>query len=422
MNKVVSERLGEEYISLTHSSGLKMKLYQMKGFSSAYAMFATEYGSIDVEFKTNKDEDFIKIPAGTAHFLEHKLFESEEGDAFSRYAATGASANAYTSFDRTAYLFSCADNFEESIEILLDFVTNPYFTPETVQKEQGIIGQEIRMYDDSPDWRVMFNMIEKMYSKNSVREDIAGTKESIAQITADMLYRCYRTFYNLNNMVLVVAGNFEVEAVLRAADKILKKSEDITIERKLQEEPNDVEQNYVEQKLPVADPMFEIGFKGISINKEENFKGSVLDEIVQEVMIGESSELYSKLYDDGLINADFGKEAFAGRDYIMMLFSGESKEPERVFAEIKKKVAEVIEKGVDEKRFEMCKKAMYGKYIRMMDITENVANLLLSSHFAGTDPYELIEVIAKADAQTINKRMKECYNAERSVLSVIKAG
>ena len=139
-------------------------------------------------------------------------------------------------------------------------------------------------------------------------------------------------------------------------------------------------------------------------------------------MVGESSELYSKLYDDGLINADFGKESFAGRDNKMMLFSGESKEPERVFAEIKKKVAEVIEKGVDEKRFEMCKKAMYGKYIRMMDITENVANLLLSTHFAGTDPYELIEVIAKADAQTINKRMKECYNAERSVLSVIKAG
>ncbi|WP_312640611.1 EF-P 5-aminopentanol modification-associated protein YfmH, partial [Hydrogenoanaerobacterium sp.] len=224
MNKTVisSERLGENYVKIKHSSGLTMLLCPKPQFSSAYALFGAEIGSIDTTFKTSKDNDFVTVPAGIAHYLEHKLFESEDGDAFERYAKTGASANAYTSFDKTAYLFSCADNFKESIEILLDFVTHPYFTEETVRKEQGIIGQEIKMYDDNPDWRVLFNLLGALYVNNPVRVDIAGTVESIAEIDADLLYRCYNTFYNLNNMVLVVAGNFEIDTVLEAADRILK--------------------------------------------------------------------------------------------------------------------------------------------------------------------------------------------------------
>lgn len=178
----------------------------MEGFSSAYAMLTTDYGSVDMAFRTDPKADFTRIPAGTAHFLEHKMFENEDGDAFAKYAATGASANAFTSFDKTSYLFGCADHFEESLRILLEFVTTPYFTPQTVSKEQGIIGQEIKMYDDNPDWRVLFNLLKAMYVKHPIAIDIAGTVESIAEITADSLYETYHAFYNLHNMVLTVAG------------------------------------------------------------------------------------------------------------------------------------------------------------------------------------------------------------------------
>ncbi|MBP0989791.1 MAG: insulinase family protein [Oscillospiraceae bacterium] len=421
MNDIVSERLGEKYISVTHGSGLKMKLYPMQGFTSAYALFSTEYGSTDVCFKTNNDSEFIEIPEGTAHFLEHKLFESEDGDAFSRYAETGASANAYTSFDRTAYLFSCTDNFEESLEILLDFVTKPYFTEQTVQKEQGIIGQEIKMYDDSPDWRVMLNLLSAMYKNSSVKVDIAGTAESIAKINADMLYRCYRTFYNLSNMVLTVAGNFEPETVLKVADRVLKKNENIVIESKIPDEPDEVNQNYICQNLPVSAPLFEIGFKGISKGKSENYKMSVIDEMVQEIIIGESSELYAKLYNEGLIDSEFDKETFSGRDYIMMLFSGESKEPEKVYDEIKNAVKNAAENGVDKERFEICRKVMYGRYLRMLDKPDNIANLLLSSYFANSDPFEIIDLIAKTNIEELNDRIKNVYDSGRSALSVIKA-
>ena len=256
--------------------------------------------------KTEKDGEFIKLPEGIAHYLEHKLFESEECSAFERYAKTGASANAYTSFDRTGYLFSCSDNFSESLEILLDFVTHPYFTAETVAKEQGIIGQEIRMYDDSPDWRVLFNLLCALYSKNPVRIDIAGTQESISHITAGLLYKCYDKFYNLHNMVLAAAGDINVDEVISAADKILKPAEPFFLERGSCGEPEEVVQNYTEQHLPVSVPMFSIGFKGKPGTEKENFKGSVLDEIFIDALFDDYTPAYRSLYDEGVINSTFG--------------------------------------------------------------------------------------------------------------------
>ncbi|MEG2203785.1 MAG: pitrilysin family protein, partial [Oscillospiraceae bacterium] len=220
MPEITSMRLGESYTKIDHPSGLTLMLCPMKGFSTAYALFAARVGSIDDAFSLG-DGAYTEVPAGIAHFLEHKLFESEEGDAFDLYAKTGASANAYTSFDRTAYLFACTDHFAESLEILINLVTHPYFTEQTVQKEQGIIGQEIRMYEDDPEWRVYFNLLGALYHNHPIRVDIAGTVESISKISAETLYRCHQAFYNLNNMVLSVAGNFEIDTVLAACDRLL---------------------------------------------------------------------------------------------------------------------------------------------------------------------------------------------------------
>ena len=220
MEVIRSERTGEECVRIDHPSGLPILVWPKKGYQSAYAVFATRYGSIDTAFTTEQGP--VTVPAGIAHYLEHKLFENEDCDAFERYARTGASANAYTSFSQTAYLFTCTERVEESLEILLDFVQKPYFTPETVAKEQGIIGQEIRMCEDSPSRRVLFNLLRALYHEHPIKIDIAGTVESIAQITPELLYGCYNTFYNLRNMVLVVAGNVTAEQVLRVADRMLK--------------------------------------------------------------------------------------------------------------------------------------------------------------------------------------------------------
>ncbi|MGN1443956.1 MAG: EF-P 5-aminopentanol modification-associated protein YfmH, partial [Acutalibacteraceae bacterium] len=217
---IESKLLNEKYVEINHKSGLKIFVMEKPDYTGAFAMFGTKYGSVDTCFKLKNEADYTKVPEGIAHFLEHKLFESEDLDAFERFEKTGANANAFTSFDKTCYIFQCADNFSESLEILLDFVKHPYFTEATVQKEQGIIGQEIKMYQDDPDWQVLFNLLRGLYVNNPVRIDIAGTVESIAQINADLLYSCYNTFYNLSNMALAVVGNVTVNQVLEIADKV----------------------------------------------------------------------------------------------------------------------------------------------------------------------------------------------------------
>ena len=416
-----SARLSEEYKVIDHPSGLTIMLYPMSGYSSAYALFATKYGSVDCRFKTGDDPDFVDVPAGIAHFLEHKLFESEDGDAFSLYAKTGANANAYTSFDRTAYLFLCSENFKESIDILLDFVTKPYFTAETVQKEQGIIGQEIKMYDDSADWRVFFNLLGALYHENPVRIDIAGTVESIARIDADLLHRCYRTFYNLGNMTLAVAGNFDPQVVLEAADRILKKAEPITIERGVANEPREVKQSRVEQLLPVAQPLFQIGFKGVAGTEPENVRGQVIDEVLLEVIAGEASPLYRRLYDEGLINQTFGGEAMASRDYALVMFSGESRDPDLVFEAVKNEIENARQHGLDSAAFSRAKKAVYGRYIGMYGKVDSVAGLLVAARFGGVSAFDLLDYVAELSPEEAERRLLSAIDPRYCALSVVKA-
>ena len=420
MRKVIkSKRLNEAYTKITHSSGLTILLYPMTGFSSAYALFATKYGSVDTRFKTGGDDGFTDVPAGIAHFLEHKMFESEEGDAFSLYARTGASANAYTSFDRTAYLFSCSENFEQSIEILMGLVMNPYFTAETVHKEQGIIGQEIKMYEDAPDWRVFFNLLGALYHENPVRIDIAGTVESIAEIDADLLYRCYNTFYNLNNMVLAVAGNFEPDTVLKAADKLLKPAPQIKITRGVFEEPETVRETRVVQHLPVSLPMFQIGFKGKAGTEYENVTGQILDEVLLEIIGGEASPLYRRLYDEGLINHTFSDEALSSRDYSLCFFSGESRDPDKVFDEIKKEIVKIQKSGIPQKTFDMAKKAVYGRYVGMYGKVDSIAGVMVAAHFAGMDMYSILEAAADIRKDELELRFKTNFDVSKSAISIV---
>ena len=419
IKEIKNELLNEKYYDIDHPSGLKILVMPKENYSSTYAIFATKYGSIDTMIQM-KDGSFKEIPEGTAHFLEHKLFESEDLDAFERFAKTGASANAYTSFDRTGYLFSCSANFKKNLEILLDFVQNPYFTQATVEKEQGIIGQEIDMYKDVPDWEVMFNCLMNMYHNLPVRIDIAGTHESIAQISAETLYGCYDNFYNLHNMVLSVAGNVSVDEVIEVADKMLKPVEGKMAQRKVIDEPEDVVAPYVEEKLSVATPQFMFGFKENRDTPERTAKEEVTMEILLDMISGQSSELYRRLFDNKLINNSFGFEYFTGFGYSCVFFAGESTDPKAVADEIVKEIKSFRENGFDKAAFDRTKKKLYGRMIMGMNDVDGIANNMAVSYFAGEDIFTDFEIYKTVTLEDVEELFKNTLDENYSVLSVIK--
>lgn len=253
--------INEKFYTLHHASGLDIYVIPKK-HSTAFAVFGTRYGSADRTFKLAGEDDYLTVPDGVAHFLEHKMFENEDGtDAFALYAPFGGNANAFTSFTSTVYLFSCTEHFDENLRVLLSFVTSPHFTEETVRKEQGIIGEEIKMYIDNPSWRVYFNLLRALYVHHPVRVDIAGTVESIAQITPEILYRCYNTFYNLHNMALCICGDVTPEQVKAVADEVLKPAPEQEILRQYPDEPDEVCRPRIEESLEVSRPLFNIGIK-----------------------------------------------------------------------------------------------------------------------------------------------------------------
>ena len=419
MEYIKNDILGEGYYSIDHKSGLKIFVYPKKDYASTYAVFGTKYGSIDTRFKRSDKTDFIEIPEGTAHFLEHKLFESEELDAFQRYAKTGASANAYTSFDRTCYLFTCTGHFKENFEILLDFVRHPYFTEETVQKEQGIIGQEIDMYKDLPDWVCLFNMLGGMYHNHPVKIDIAGTKQSISQITADMLFSCYNTFYNLSNMALAVAGNVTPEEVVEIADRLLTTDEDVTVERAFKEEPETIVEQYVEEKLALVTPVFCLGYKESHKTPERTINETIGKALILDMIAGQSSDLYKELLDEGLINDTFATEYFNGHGYAVPMFSGESLEPKKVATLIHEKITEFKEKGFSSEEFEIVRKKHYGKTVRAFMDVDTIANGLVVSHFENDDLFSEFKVLQEITAEYCYDLLKNSFDSEKVVLSVV---
>ena len=416
--RIFESEIGESYTLAVLDNGLKVYICEKPQYTSAYAIFGTKYGSIDTCFSKN-GEKVVNVPEGIAHFLEHKLFESEDGDAFTKYAETGASANAFTSFDRTCYLFSCSDNFYENLDILLNFVQSPYFTKETVEKEQGIIGQEIRMYDDSPSWRVLFNMLSAMYVNHPVRIDIAGTVESIAKIDSDLLYKCYETFYNPANMFICIAGNVNTREVLKKIEDSIKEHGEVTIERIGFDEPEKVNKKYIEQKFPVLTPMFCFGYKQKINSPYRRLKSKVCVELLLEIICGEASPLYRRLMEEGLINDEFDFEYFNGRDYAAVIFSGESENPRAVAKAIKKEIAQIREHGFDKKLFSAVKCAAYGEALKRFNSVEATAMQFVDCAVFDYDLFEQLKLLKTVSYDDVLKRT-DIFQDDLSVLSVIR--
>ncbi|MBR7133488.1 MAG: insulinase family protein [Clostridia bacterium] len=417
MKKEIFESdIGESYVKAVHPSGLRIYILEKPQYTSSYAIFGTKYGSIDTCFAVNGEE--TAVPEGIAHFLEHKLFESEDGDAFTKYAATGAYANAFTSFDRTCYLFSCSDRFYDNLDILLSFVQSPYFTEQTVAKEQGIIGQEIRMYDDSPAWRVMFNMLMAMYHNHPVRIDIAGTVESIAKIDHNLLYRCYNTFYNPSNMFICIAGNVDTDKVLKQIEKRINPVDALEITRITSPEPEETVKPYVEQSLAVAQPMFCFGFKEKTENPTRTVKERICTALLLEIIAGDASPLYKRLVNEGLINDEFASEHFNGYGYSAVIFEGESSNPKRVAEEIKAEVERLKAEGIDKKLFSAVRCGMYGNAIRMFNSVESIAMQLVDCAMSDSGLFDDIKYLKSVTVEDVYRRLS-LLDPEKAVLSVI---
>ena len=395
-------------------TGLTVLVRPMPGYSSTYAIYGTRFGSIDLDFEV--DGKTVHLPAGTAHFLEHKMFESEEGDAFARFAKTGASANAYTSFDKTCYLFSATDKVDENLDILLSMVNEPYFTEATIQKEQGIIGQEIKMYDDSPDWRVMTAIFGCLYQNHPIRHDIAGTVESIASITPDMLYDSCRAFYNPGNMVLAVAGNVTMEQVLAACERAKLPARPGSVRRIEADEPAAIARSEARFSMQVAKPCLGVGFKEAPVR---GVKFEVICDMLTEVICGGMTPLYRTLYDQNLVNPGFDGEFLALDGLCCFMFTGETDQPEKVRDMLLAEIERLRTEGVDEELFTLCKNQLYGEMVQDLESTESAASLLAGSFLRGCRPGEELEALASVTKQDLDDALQTMLRPERSATVVV---
>ncbi len=418
IEKIYDNTIKETCLKYTHPSGTEIYMLPMGNYSSATARFSVKFGSQDNSFRTDGG-NFIKIPDGTAHYLEHKLFESEEKDAFSLFAQTGASCNAGTSFDYTQYYFSCTDKFSENLEILLDFVSNPYFTEENVEKERGIIAQEITMYRDNPSWRVFTNLLEAIYEKNPVRLDIAGTVESISQITPKALYDCYNAFYNSSNMSLCVAGNFDPEEVCRICENKLRTGTTVSVETEPFDEPYAVAKKKVSLSMPVAKPIFEIGFKRPAVYGTDEIKDYIYYNILFDMIFGESSEFYEKMREKGLLNDEWAVSVFSGRGHLFPAARGESEKPELILEEMQRIIGKFKKEPPKKELFERVKKATYGSLVRDFNNVSAVASTLAENALSGVQPFAAISETANADYGILIQKLNG-LDEENASISIVE--
>lgn len=422
MEKLEFTRVGEQMYHEKLENGLNVFVFPKPDYQKGYAFFATNYGGMDMRFCL--DGEWHDTPAGVAHFLEHKMFDTKEGNALQELAANGASPNAFTSNAITGYFFESTEKFEDNLKILLSFVSIPYFTPESVDKEQGIIGQEIRMYEDDPEWESYINLMEALYKNHPVRENVAGSVESISHITADTLYACHKAFYTPSNMVLTVAGDVEPEEVVRIAREILPKEPGGHIERDYGgEEDGGAAAPEKELRMEVSTPIFQLGFKAEPAPAgEEHLRRQLMGELACEALLGNSSPLYARLYSEGLINKNFGYgfELYPG--CALMAAGGESRDPRAVRDAVLAEGARIAREGVDEGLFRRLKKGVYGAKVRGLNSFENVCIELAQAHFAGVEYLTFPEVfdgISKADVEDCIRRW---VTPERCGLAVVRPG
>ena len=422
MNELSSALLGEKYDRIKHVSGFSVYVFPKK-LTTTYTFLAVRYGSLDSSFDRLDGNGRICVPDGIAHFLEHKMFENADGsDSFAHFAALGADANAYTSYNRTAYLFSCTERFGEALDELLRFVTHPHFTEASVQKEQGIIAEEIRMYEDNPWDQCLQKLLEAMYPSHPVRKNICGTQESIQKITPALLHQCYDAFYTPSNMALVVCGDVTTDEVMAAVDRLLPQSEvPIKVGRIGEEDRNGVSESYVCARMQVSKPIFSIGIK------DRHFVGSPVERLrrelemtmLDEILFSRSEPFYNDLFERGVITPSFGAGYSCAEDFAFHCISGESDTPKAVLQALKEYLQEVRKSGISEEAFERCRRVMYADEVRAYDSTEEIASRLVSFAFEDVDLFSCLEILQSITRRDLEELLQTAFEEDCFALAVI---
>lgn len=403
-------------------NGLTVMIIPKKGIQKKYVIWGTNYGSNDSKFVVPGEEKETEVPKGVAHFLEHKMFEQENGvNSLDALTALGVDANAYTTNDHTAYLFECTENFYPALDELMDYVQHPYFTDENVEKEKGIIGQEIMMYDDYPEWKVYLNAMEAMYHEHPVKLDITGTIETISHIDKSILYKCYNTFYNPSNMAMVVCGDFEPEELLEEIKKrLIYKKANGEIKRIYPEEKEEIVKEKIEQNMDVSQPLFAIGIKDKLVDTKERVRKHIAIEILLNMIIGKSSKLYKELYDEGILFATPGLDYEFARGYAHILITGQSPSPDEIFERFKNTVENIKKEGIDSEEFCRIKKRIYGEYVKEYNDVADIARMFLADFFKEINSFDYLEEINTVDEQYAEQILKEIFDDKKMIISVIK--
>ena len=434
---MIYECLNEKIYTEKLSNGLQVVIIPIKGGNKKYAAYATHFGSINYEFKTENETEPVTVPDGVAHFLEHKLFEQEDGvNALDKLTKMGANPNAYTSFNHTSYLFECTNNFKEVLKALIQFVQNPYLTEENVEKEKGIIGQEIQMYDDDPSWQLFFGFLNCLYGKHAITKDIAGTIETISKITLEILYRCYNTFYDPSNMILCVAGDVDVDEVLSIIKSDTREQKVFSeIDRFYGDEKDSLNKDRCEKKMDISVPMFMFGFKdtyaimqctdgdklkaGLPNDVNESIKYNVAIQILLELIAGNGTKIYEDLYNEGLLTKELSYDFSMEEDYAYSAISGESKNAEIVIERINQKIKEFKENGIDEDEFERTKKSLYGNFVRSFEDVSTVANMFISDFFRGVNSAMYAKAYKSITKGYAEEVLKNHFDFNKEAVSLI---
>lgn len=426
MEKITFDQLQEELFHEKMSNGLNVYILPKKGFNKTFATFTTKYGSVDNTFVPLGKDEYVKVPDGIAHFLEHKLFEKEDGDVFQQFSRQGASANAFTSFTRTAYLFSSTSDVEKNLETLIDFVQSPYFSEKTVEKEKGIIGQEITMYDDNPDWRLYFGLIQNLYQNHPVKIDIAGTIDSIAEINKDWLYECYNTFYHPSNMLLFIVGPVDPEKIMtQIRDNQAKKDyKDMPeIKRKFEEEPAQAAEKKQVLEMNVQTSKALVGIKALHVDQTGDvlLKNELTMNVLLDLLFGKSSVNYNQLYDEGLIDETFSYDYTQEQGFGFAMVGGDTGEPDKLTDKLEKMLLAAKTGTIfTEQQLERAKKKKIGAFLRAVNSPEYIANQFTRYAFNDMNLFDVVPTLEKITLEDIKELAAEVISEERfSVCQVV---
>ncbi|KKI54184.1 peptidase, M16 family [Staphylococcus equorum subsp. equorum] len=421
MNEKYYKQIDEKVYEAELNNGLKLFIIPKKGFQKTFVTYTTQFGSLDNKFKPHGSDTYVTVPDGVAHFLEHKLFENEEEDLFTAFAEDNAQVNAFTSFDRTSYLFSATDNVDRNIKRLLTMVETPYFTKETVDKEKGIIEEEIKMYQEQPGYKLMFNTLKAMYETHPIRVDIAGSVESIYEITKDDLYLCYETFYHPSNMVLFVVGDVDAEHIYEVIAEHENKRDKVNqpqIVRDALNEKSEVNEFNVTESMKLQSPRLMLGFKNETLKNEPNeayVKRDLEMTLFYEMVFGEETDFYQTLLNQDLIDETFGYQFVLEPTYSFSVITSPTQYPDKLKALLLEELENTQGKLSDAEAFNLLKKQFIGEFISGLNSPEYIANQYTKLYFEGVSLFDLLDIVESITLDSVNETANTCLNLTQVV-------